>query len=123
MAADEPSIGSRTLRGMFWAYGSFVLGRSLTLVATAILARLLDPRDFGLVALALVFTAFLETIADLGLSQALVVTRDDEVLERADAVFLASVALGAALTLIVAGLGPLMALFFDQPELSWLMGL
>lgn len=123
MAADEPSIGSRTVRGMFWAYGSFIAGRSLTLVATAILARLLDPRDFGLVALALIFTAFLETIADLGLSQALVVTRDDEVLERADAVFLASVALGAALTLIVAGLGPLMALFFDQPELSWLMGL
>jgi O-antigen/teichoic acid export membrane protein len=123
MAANEPSIGSRTLRGMFWAYGSFLVGRSLTLVATAILARLLDPRDFGLVALALVFTAFLETIADLGLSQALVVTRDDEVLERADAVFLASVGLGAALTLIVAGLGPLMALFFDQPELTWLMGL
>ncbi len=123
MAADEPSIGARTMRGMFWAYGSFVAGRSLTLISTAILARLLDPRDFGLVALALVFTAVLETVADLGLSQALVVTPDEEVLERADSVFLGSIGLGAGLTAIVAGLGPLMALFFHQPALTWLMGL
>src|SRR5215212_7175925 len=97
MAADEPSIGARTVRGMYWAYGSFVAGRALTLVATAILARLLDPRDFGLVALALVFTALLETVADLGVGQALVVAPEDEVAERAETVFLASVALGAAL--------------------------
>jgi O-antigen/teichoic acid export membrane protein len=123
MASEEPSIGARTVRGMFWAYGSFVAGRSLTLVSTAILARLLDPRDFGLVALALVFTAFLETVADLGLSQALVVTPDAQVLERADTVFLASIGLGAALTAVVAGLGPVTALFFHQSALSWLMGL
>jgi O-antigen/teichoic acid export membrane protein len=123
MAAQEPSIGTRTVRGMFWAYGSFVAGRSLTLVSTAILARLLDPRDFGLVALALVFTALLETVADLGLSQALVVMRDDQVPERADTVFLGSIGIGATLTAVVAGLGPVMALFFHQPALSWLMGL
>ena len=123
MTAEEPSIGARTVRGMFWAYSSFVAGRSLTLISTAILARLLEPRDFGLVALALVFTAVLETVADLGLSQALVVTRAEEVLERADAVFIVSIALGAVLTAIVAGLGPVMALFFDEPALSWLMGL
>jgi PST family polysaccharide transporter len=123
MAADEPSIGARTVRGMYWAYGSFVAGRALTLVATAILARLLDPRDFGLVALALVFTALLETVADLGVGQALVVAPEDEVADRAETVFVASVALGAALWGIVAALGPLAALFFDEPELSWLFGL
>jgi PST family polysaccharide transporter len=123
MAVEEPSIGARTVRGMFWAYGSFVSGRLLTLVSTAILARLLDPRDFGLVALALVFTALLETLADLGLSQALVVTREEEVLERADTVFVGSVGIGAVLSALIAALGPLMAQFFHQPELSWLVGL
>jgi O-antigen/teichoic acid export membrane protein len=123
MATEEPSIGARTVRGMFWAYGSFVAGRSLTLVSTAILARLLDPRDFGLVALALIFTALLETVADLGLSQALVVTREEEVRDRADTVFLASIGLGAVLTAVVAALGPVMARFFHEPELSWLMAL
>jgi O-antigen/teichoic acid export membrane protein len=45
------------------------------------------------------------------------------VADRAETVFLASVALGAALWGIVAALGPLAALFFDEPELSWLFGL
>jgi len=123
MAADEPSIGARTVRGMYWAYGSFVAGRSLTLVSTAVLAHLLNPRDFGLVALALVFTALLETVADLGIAQALVITREEEVLERADTVFVVSVALGALLSAVIAALGPAMAAFFSQPELAWLMGL
>src|SRR3954471_13324833 len=120
MAADEPSIGARTVRGMYWAYGSFVAGRALTLVATAILARLLDPGDFGLVALALVFTALLETVADIGVGQALVVTSDEALLDRADVAFRTSVVLGAGLALLVAALGPLVAVAFDQDELRWL---
>ena len=57
------TLGTRTLRGMLWAYGSYVGGRALVLVSTAILARLLNPADFGLVALALIFTALLESVA------------------------------------------------------------
>src|SRR5918911_600308 len=114
MAVDEPITGTRTMHGMLWAYGSFVAARGVTLVATAILARLLDPRDFGLVALALVFTALLETVADLGVGQALVVSPEPEVADRADTVFVASVGLGAVLWAVVAALGPAAALFFDE---------
>ena len=72
MSSDsQRSLSTRTLHGMFWAYGSYVGGRVLVLVSTAILARLLTPEDFGVVALALIFTAFLDAIADLGISQAL----------------------------------------------------
>jgi len=123
MAVDEPSIGTRTVHGMFWAYGSFAAARGVTLVTTAILAHLLDPRDFGLVALALVFTGLLETVADVGVGQALVVSSDEALLDRADLAFKASVVLGTALTLLVAALGPVMAVVFDQDALSWLMAL
>ena len=40
------------------------------------------PGEFGLVALALVFTALLESVSDLGVGQALVVSRGDEAVER-----------------------------------------
>ena len=46
--------------------------RGLTLVATIVLARLLTPTEFGLVALALVFVTFAEYLTDLGVAQALV---------------------------------------------------
>jgi lipopolysaccharide exporter len=117
------TLGTRTLRGMLWAYGSYVGGRALVLVSTAILARLLDPAEFGLVALALIFTALLESVADLGVGQALIVLRGDEEEERhrAETAFAVSVALGALLTLAAIAVAPLAALLFDQPELTGLL--
>ena len=50
----------------------------MVLVSTVILARLLTPADFGVVALALVFMGFLETLQDLGLTQALIVSSPAE---------------------------------------------
>lgn len=108
---------------MLWAYGSYIGGRALVLASTVVLARVLAPHDFGLVALALIFTALLETVADLGISRALIITREDELLERADTAFMASVALGLGLTVIVAALGPLAASFFGQPRLTTIMPL
>jgi O-antigen/teichoic acid export membrane protein len=46
---------TRTLAGMAWVYGAYVVSRLMVLLITAILARLLGPDDFGLVALALSF--------------------------------------------------------------------
>ena len=117
----EHGIGTRTLRGMFWAYGSYVGGRLLVLVSMAVLARLLVPSDFGLVALALVFIAFLETLSDLGLTQALVIADDSEVARRVDSVWASSVLIGVALLIVIAALGPVAAAFFHEPRLVALM--
>jgi O-antigen/teichoic acid export membrane protein len=115
------TLGRRTLRGMFWAYGSYVGGRMLTLVATAILARLLTPKEFGLVALAILFMFIFETLSDLGVSQALVVVDEDEELEHAETAFVWTVALGAGFSALTAALSPLAALFFDQPRLTGML--
>lgn len=119
-STDQPAetrIGARTLRGAFWAYFSYVGGRLLILVATGILARLLTPKDFGVVGFALIFMALLETVKDLGLGQALVASRPEQVYERADTVFVAGLGLGVLLTVLVAALAPVAAAFFDEPQL------
>jgi O-antigen/teichoic acid export membrane protein len=119
--AAQASLGARTLRGSAWAYGSYIGGQLLVLVSTAILARLLSPEDFGLVALALVFILLLDTISDLGLSPALVISTEEELRERANTVFGSTVVLGLALAALTAALAPLAAAFFDQPELTPLL--
>ncbi len=113
-AENGRSIGGRTLRGMFWAYGSYVGGRMLVLVSTAILARLLTPADFGLVALALTFMVFLDTVRDLGLGQALIVGKPEELEARAQTVFSWSIVIGATLSALTAAAAPLVAGFFHQ---------
>jgi PST family polysaccharide transporter len=102
---------------MLWAYGSYVGGRLLVLGSVAILARLLSPEDFGVVSLALIFTGLMQTVKDLGVSQALIVASDEEVRDRADTAFGFSVAMGLLLTGVCAALGPAAASFFDEPEL------
>jgi PST family polysaccharide transporter len=89
----------------------------LVLASTAVLARLLTPEDFGLVALALTIMALLEAFADLGVGHALVVNTEDAVEDRAETAFVVSISVGLVLTLIVAGLSPLWAEIFDEPEL------
>ncbi len=115
------NLGARTLRGMMWAYGSYVGGRVLTLVATAILARLLTPREFGLVALAILFMFLLETLSDLGVSQALIVVKEEEELEHAETVFVWSIALGVIFSAFTAAASPFVAEFFDQPQLAGIL--
>jgi O-antigen/teichoic acid export membrane protein len=123
---DEPAgpskgIGARTLRGAFWAYGSFVGGRLLVLASTAVLARVLDPRDFGVVGFALTFLAFVDTLQGLGLTQALVAHRGGDLLERANTVFAVTVAVGAGMWLLSIALAPVAASFFNQPRVEQLM--
>ena len=112
----EPSLGARTLRGTAWAYGSYIGGQALVLVATAILARILTPSEFGLVGLALIFIVLLDTVSDLGLSPALVISTEEELSERANTVFTLTVALGLGLSAATAAVAPLAGRFFDQPD-------
>jgi O-antigen/teichoic acid export membrane protein len=115
------SLGARTVRGVLWTYGSFAGVRLVTLASTAVLARLLSPRDFGLVALALIFTAALDSVRDLGLNEALIVSKDDDLAEDAETAFCFTVLMGAALALVVAGISPLAADFFHEPRLAALL--
>lgn len=115
-------LGARTIRGMLWAYGSYVGGRLLVLASMAVLARLLTPGDFGVVALAVVILTFLDTIRDLGLGQALIARgRDGEEEARAQTVFSWTVVIGAVLAVALAALGPVAAAFFDVAALRGIL--
>ena len=63
---DTSALGTRTIRGVMWSYASLAGVRLLVLASTAVLARLLTPHEFGLVALALIFTTVFDALRDLG---------------------------------------------------------
>jgi lipopolysaccharide exporter len=120
---EQGDVAQRTVRGMAWAYGSYVGGRGLVLVSTVILARVLTPSDFGVVALALTFMVFLDTIKDLGLGQALIIAPSHQVKSWAQTAFGWSVVLGIALTTATVLAAPLAAQFFHRPQLTGLLAL
>jgi O-antigen/teichoic acid export membrane protein len=73
--ASKP-LGGTVLRGIVWLGSVRWAAQLFMWASTLVLARLLAPEDYGLVALATVLTGFLEVITDLGLGAALVQTRD-----------------------------------------------
>lgn len=111
------SLESRTVRGMLWAYGAYVGGRAVVLISTAILAHILIPAEFGVVAVALVFMTFLETVKDMGLTQALIMAPPEEEATRAQTTFIWTVTIGLVLALAASGVGQLAAGFFGHEEL------
>lgn len=121
MSDDSRSLGTRTLRGMAWAYGAYFGGRMLVLVSTAILARVLSPRDFGMVAIALVVLTFMDAIQDLGLGEALIISRPGEEEDRAQTVFSWTLVFSVSLSLLTLAASPLIAAFFHQPSLTWIV--
>lgn len=102
---------------MAYAYGSYAGGRVLVLIVTAILARLLTPADFGLVALALTFISFLDMLGNLGMAETLVIIDEREVEEKAETAFAVIVALGVLLTGVAAAVGPLAADIYGEHQL------
>jgi len=110
------SLAKRTLKGIFWAYASFFGGRLLTLVTTAILARVLIPNDFGLIGFALVLLAFIEVMRGFGINEALIYTSEN-LDEMANTAFWLNVAISTLQTLLVFALAPLALNFFDDPRI------
>ncbi|HET8878203.1 MAG TPA: lipopolysaccharide biosynthesis protein [Arthrobacter sp.] len=115
MTQAPPGELARTgVRGAMWQGLAFAGGRIIVLITTVVLARLLSPHEYGLVALALVLMGYAETIADAGVAQALVYLPRTGVIARS--ALLISVILGSLLGLSAFLAAPLIAELFKLPD-------
>lgn len=89
--------------------------RSIGLVSTFILARLLSPEDFGLAAMAVLVIGLVEVFGQTGQILALI-RHPDPQREHFDTVWTMSILIGAAITAILWLLAPLAADFFHEPR-------
>jgi lipopolysaccharide exporter len=70
------SLGSSALAGFFWAYGSQFITQALAFGRNLVLARILVPEHFGIVAIASSGLALVNIMSDSGINRALI-QRDD----------------------------------------------
>ncbi len=110
----------RVARGLLWTlidtWGSQLLG----LVVFAILAHLLEPVDFGLVALAAVFVALGQLFADQGLGDA-VIQRRELTRRQLDTAFWAALATGVLLSVAGVVLAIPVAALLGEPRLEQIL--
>lgn len=109
-------LGARSVRGGAVTFGAQILKIAFQFAVTIILARLLNPEAFGLVAMVAVVLTFLETFKDLGLSSA-TVQRPDITHEQVSTLFWVNAGLGLVTALLMVPLAPVLAWFYGEPAL------
>lgn len=104
---------TKAIRGIPWTLLAFASTKAVSLITTLVLARLLVPSDFGVVAFAGLAMALLSQISELGLTPALIVRHDfDRAAQRT--VFGMLLALNVAGAVLLAALAPLIAEIFGD---------
>jgi PST family polysaccharide transporter len=114
------NLKEKTIKGMLWS-GIAQAGKlTAQFITTAILAHLLSPGDFGLVALALVFTEFANIIGEMGISSALI-QKQDATDDHYSSAFWLNIIVGVFLMLLMMILSSFVAWFYKKPELTLIL--
>ena len=117
IVAPCDAMGAQVFRGSWIS----LLGQSMQLLlrlgSTVVLARLLTPEAYGLVAMVAVLTGFISLFKSLGLATA---TIQAPRLTHAElnGLFWINAGLGCAAMIVTIALGPVMAWFYDEPRIT-----
>lgn len=112
----EQSLKDKTVKGVGWSAADSLLSYGVSFIVGIVLARLLTPDEYGLIGLTTIFIVVLESIVDSGFSVALIrkkdVTNDDY-----NTMFYTNLVLSIVMFLLLFFCAPLIAKFFNRPEL------
>ena len=111
------SLRQKAIKGVFWSAIQSWGGQAVAFLVFALLARLLEPKAFGLISLATVFWAFVEVFLDQGFPLALIQRQTIEP-EHLDTAFWSNLAVGILMTGGTIASADFVATLFNEPELS-----
>lgn len=114
---DNSSINKRAARALAIVGSSKVIEKLLSFATTLVLARLLTPSDYGVMALAMVFIGFIAFFNEIGLGAAIVQQKEisDEAL---DGSFFTSILFSTSLFIVAATTAPFAAHFLGNSQLT-----
>lgn len=122
-ALAHPPIGDlkrKSVRGGFATLAAQGLKFVIQTATTMVLARLLSPQDFGLQGMVVAITGFLGLFQDAGLGMATVQSPELRH-EQSSTLFWINVVIGAVLAILCAASAPLLAAFYHEPRLYWVV--
>lgn len=114
---SEQTLKQATTKGLFWSSVERFSNQGVQFVFSIILARLLSPSDYGIIAMVTIFFAVAQSFVDSGFSNALV-RKTDRVEEDLSTCFYFNIGVGIIAYIVLFLIAPLVANFYNQPILS-----
>ncbi|MBN1183502.1 MAG: lipopolysaccharide biosynthesis protein [Bacteroidales bacterium] len=114
--SSEKSLKNQTVNGLFWSFIDSVSNQGITFVIGIILARILAPKEVGLIGMISIFIAISVTFIESGFSQALIRKKD---CSQADysTVFYFNLAISILFYLILYFTADFISEFYKEPQL------
>jgi O-antigen/teichoic acid export membrane protein len=114
---ESKDLGRLALRGGIVSVAMQYGNGAIQIITAIVLARLLAPEDFGLVAIVTVLTSFAPLLIDFGLGDA-TAQRSKITPSQISSLFWLSSGIGLAVAVVVAGCSPLIAWIYREPRLE-----
>ena len=108
----------KIVSGFAWEGGTKLFVQIFSWIGTVIVARLLTPEDYGLVAVSGVFIGLIAIVSDMGLSAGLINSKKELSRNELGGVFWFSLLLGITLAVLLIVFAPLIEVLFDMSGLS-----
>lgn len=112
----KQDLKSHSISGGFNTVAGQILSFGVNILSTIVLARLLLPGDYGLVAMVTTITGFIIVFKDLGLSAAVIQAKELNQ-DQVTSIFWISVAVSFFIALLVSLLAPLLVVFYKEERL------
>lgn len=111
------SLKDKTVSGLFWTWTETIASQLVNFLAMLVLARLVIPDDFGLIAMCAIFIAMAQVFIDGGFVQALVRKQNCADCDYST-VFWINISMGVLLYAFMFVTAPFIAHYFEQPALT-----
>ena len=106
----------RIVFNLIWRFAERTGAQIITFLVTLVIARILEPEDYGIIALIMVFISILQVFVDSGLGNALIQKKNADDLDFST-VFFTNIVFCLCLYLLMFFMAPLIARFYENESL------
>lgn len=116
----DKDLKNKVFSGLIWKFAERILAQGVSFIVSVVLARILMPSDYGIVALILVFINIANVFVTSGFSTALVQNKDANSVDFSTN-FYCSFALSILVYGILFAIAPFLSQFYEMPDLALIL--
>lgn len=114
---NDTSMKSKVFSGLFWKFGERIAAQLISLIVSVVLARILLPDDYGVVALVMVFITIANVFVSSGFGNALIQKKDADNLDFSS-VFYINILISIVIYIVIFVAAPWIGQFYEMPILT-----
>ncbi len=112
-------LKNKTVSGLKWSAFERIFSQGVQFILILVLAKLLGPKDFGLIGMLAIFIALGQVVIDSGFSSALIRKVDRTDIDYSTALYF-NIIISCLIYFLLFIISPVIAKFYQQPELELL---